>query len=66
MGVTPISWPMAMEPIDVDPHLLSAQQAASLAGQFSAGAAAKTEVVNVFVEIVRPHLEGELDGGDIA
>ena len=48
------------------PLVRRAQQAARFAGQFDAGAAAEAEIANVFVEVVRAHLERELDGSHVA
>ncbi len=63
-GVTPTSWPMAMEPME-EPFQLRGrtEQAAGFAGQLDAGAAAETEVADVLIEAVRADLERELYGG---
>ena len=66
-GVTPTSWPMAMEPMDVAPQRLTGRSRPRVSpGSSTPGALAEAEVANVLVEAVLAHLQRQLDGGHVA
>ena len=67
IGVTPTSWPMAMEPMD-EPfqRLVGRSRPRVSPGSSHAGALAEAEVANVLIEAILADLERELDGGHVA
>ena len=65
--MTPTSWPMAMEPMEEDPHLLGGRSRPRVSPGSSAPVRLPNpKIANVFVESVGAHLQGELDGGHVA
>jgi hypothetical protein len=65
-GVTPTSWPMAMEPID-EPHRLTGAAGRGFRRAVpDAGAASRSRSRECIDRSGRGRLERQLDGGDVA
>ena len=66
-GVTPISWPIEIAPIEtLDHRFTRLGHAAGFAGQLDAGLLPETEGANVFVEAVFAQAQRDLDGAHVA